>query len=238
MRSPLPSLTRRSSDCDSPPRELSGLPGSDFFFGIRVTTAPFERIQGMPSEPAHLQPSDAELLGRLRSGDAAAFSLAWQRHQRRIYVFLLRLCRQPEQAEDLWQETFVRLGRHAADLDPATPLLPWLYTVARNLYRSECRKSLGWRRILPLLDQEFDQPAPTPYTLAIAADAERQLESALLALPDAYREPLLLVAVEQLDPSQVATVLNLSPAALRQRLSRGRAMLRASLGPAPTEEIP
>lgn len=177
---------------------------------------------------------DAALVAGLRRGDARAMAEAWSRYHQRIHSFLLRLCRQPQLAEDLLQETFERLGRHGPQLPGETPLLPWLYTVSRNLYRSELRKRVGWLRRLPLLHGDFDAPAATPWTLAVARDDSRRLEAALLGLADAYREALLLVYVEGLPSEQVAKILDVDPATLRKRLSRARAQLRTALG----EELP
>lgn len=178
--------------------------------------------------------ADAPLLAGLQRGEPQAMAQVWARYHERVHSFVLRLCREPAWAEDLLQETFVRLGRHAAQLSPQTPLLPWLYTVARNLYRSDLRKRVGWLRRLPLLSGDFEPPAPTPWSLAVARDQARRLEAALLALPDAYREALLLVYVEGTSTEQAALILGLEPATLRKRLSRGKAQLRAALG----EELP
>jgi RNA polymerase sigma-70 factor (ECF subfamily) len=178
----------------------------------------------------HADPTDGQLVQRLRGGDGRAMTAVWQRYHARLYSFLLRLCRQPAQAEDLLQETFVRLGIYAADLAADVPLLPWLFTVARNLYRSEQRKQTGWLRRLSMIQKHLDAPPSTPYSLAVAADHERRLEAALLALPEVYREALLLVAVEQLDLENAAQVLGISNAALRKRVSRAKVMLREDLG--------
>lgn len=177
---------------------------------------------------------DAAMVAGLRRGDARAMAEAWSRYHLRIHSFLLRLCRQPELAEDLLQETFERLGRHGPQLPAETPLLPWLYTVSRNLYRSELRKRVGWLRRFPLLHGDFEPPAPTPWTQTVARDESRRLEAALLGLADAYREALLLVCVDGMPPEQAAKVLDIDPATLRKRLSRGRAHLRTALG----EELP
>ncbi len=135
-----------------------------------------------PAPPRHLRlaqpwpaaaeagPADAALVAGLRRGDARAMAAVWSQYHQRIHSFLLRLCRQPELAEDLLQETFVRLGRHAAQLAAETPLLPWLYTVARNLYRSDLRKRVGWLRRLPLLHADFEaRDLRTPASAAFSA---------------------------------------------------------------------
>jgi RNA polymerase sigma-70 factor (ECF subfamily) len=69
----------------------------------------------------------------------------------------------------------------------------------------------------------------SPFDLTAAGELERELEHALATLPLKYREAVLLVAVERLAPQEAAAVLGVKPAALRQRLSRGRAMITARL---------
>ncbi len=172
---------------------------------------------------------DAALVRALRAGEARAFDLAYARYRSRIFSFLLRLARRRDVAEDLLQETFVRLAKHARTLAEDTVLGAWLFTVARNLWRSHRR----WR----LLDAERlrelglwpSASSVTPLALSEATETERRLEAALLALPEMYREVLLLVAVERLEPQRAAEVLGLRADAVRQRLLRARAMLSQAL---------
>jgi RNA polymerase sigma factor (sigma-70 family) len=179
------------------------------------------------SEPG----DDRDLVARLKRGDTAAFDVAYRRYRARLFGFLARLCRRRDLAEDLLQETWMRLATHAAHLSDDTRLAPWLFTVARNLYRSHRRWSMarfearGW-----LSRESFAAVERTsPFDLASASELEHKLELALGALPLGYREVLLLVVVEHLEPADAAAVLGLRSEALRQRLSRGRAMLAQEL---------
>jgi RNA polymerase sigma-70 factor (ECF subfamily) len=171
------------------------------------------------------------LVRALRAGESRAFDAVYARHRARVFSFLLRLSGRRDVAEDLLQETFLRLATHAPALAPDTVLAAWLFTVARNLWRSHRR----WRlldaarlRELGLWPGSHDA-APGPLALAEAAQTNARLEGALAALPETYREVLLLVAVERLEPQQAAAVLGLRDDALRQRLSRARAMLADAL---------
>src|SRR5262245_34754552 len=80
--------------------------------------------------------SDPDLLARLRRGDGDAFDAVYAAHREGLFRFLARLCGRVELAEDLFQETWMRLARHAHALRDGTNLGAWLYTVARNLHRS------------------------------------------------------------------------------------------------------
>ena len=174
--------------------------------------------------------SEAQLVARLRQGDAAAFDEIYLAYQPRLYAFVLRLLHRRDVADDLTQETWIRLATHAPRLRPETQLGAWLFTVARNLtlsFRRWTRLDLGsklWSRAHP----PAGAPA-TPLDLAAASQAERRLEAALGALPDKYREALLLVAVEGLAHEVAAAIVGQRPEAFRQRLSRARAMLEEQL---------
>src|SRR5262245_51528858 len=86
--------------------------------------------------------SELDLVARLRAGDAAAFDVVHDCYHARLSNFLARLSRRREVAEDLLEETWLRLVARASGLDPETRLGPWLFTVARNLYVSYWRSRL------------------------------------------------------------------------------------------------
>lgn len=175
--------------------------------------------------------SELALVDRLRSGDPDAFDAVHDCFNARLFNFLTRLSRRREVAEDLLEETWLRLVARAAQLRPDTRLGPWLFTVARNLY-------VSYRRSRMLEDSHAvgliglwpsGSPQPSPFEVAAAGETGRRLEAAIGALPVACREALLLVVVEGLRPSEAAGVCGVSPEAMRQRLSRARAALALSL---------
>lgn len=179
--------------------------------------------------------SDQALLAGVRAGDAAAFDAVHARFHARLFNFLARLARSRDVAEDLLEETWLRFVTHAPTLRPDTTLGPWLFTVARNLYLSYCRSrsietglASDWTSLVP------PAAAPSPFDAAAATETERRLERALASLPVAYREVLLLVGVESLQPAEAASICGVTPDAMRQRLRRARVLLqkRMELGDA------
>lgn len=170
-------------------------------------------------------------MARLRAAEASAFDLAYARYRAPLFAFLVRLTGRRWLAEDLLQETWLRLARGATDLAPDTRLRPWLYTVARNLFISYRRWAvLDTDRLRDLgLWPGRSSETETPFARLVASETELQLERALARLPLEHREVLLLVAVEQLEPHEAALVLNVKPEALRQRLSRARGILKKEL---------
>ncbi len=147
---------------------------------------------------------------------------------RGIFSFLARLARSRDIAEDLLEETWLRLVASARHLRPDTRLGPWLFTVARNLHISYCRIAVA----------RSDAHGGSHRTLALRHDAvvavrgnrRRGVGSAGSSprsrrFPIAYREVLLLVGVEGLQPSEAAAICGVTPETLRQRLRRARVML-------------
>ena len=180
---------------------------------------------------------EAAMVAGLRRGDPAAFDAAYASYRARIYAFLVRLTGRRDLAEDLLQETFLRLARHALRLSADTNLRAWLFTVARNQARSYYRWAIldGERlRELGLLPRGAPR---SPFEDAAAGETERALERAVASLPVSYREVILLVAVEGIDQEQVAVMLDLRPPALRQRLARARAMIAERMPAERTSDV-
>jgi RNA polymerase sigma-70 factor (ECF subfamily) len=181
------------------------------------------------------QDDERRLVARLRAGDTGAFDDVYDTYRPRVFGFLLRMSRNRTLAEDLLDETWLRLVRHAPRLLPDTRLGPWLFTVARNLYWSARRDSLVEETSAHELLTLWPAPAPwpSPFDLAAASELERRVEAALAGLSRPYREVLLLVGREGLTPGEAAAVCGIGADALRQRLSRARAVLAERLRETP-----
>jgi len=174
--------------------------------------------------------SELELVKRLRAGESAAFDVVYDEFNGRLFNFLARLARSRERAEDLLEETWLRLVTHASRLQPDTRLGPWLFTVARNLYVSHCRsRMLEESYLAEGLGLWPSASASSPFEDAAANEFEAEIEAALAKLPPMYREVLLLVAVEGLEPVEAAEICGVSAATLRQRLKRARDLLAEHL---------
>ena len=175
--------------------------------------------------------SELALVARLRGGDSAAFDIVYGALNSRLFSFLARLSQRRDVAEDLVEETWLRLVARAPVLHADTRLAPWLFTVARNLYVSYCRARLVEHSHAAGLIDLWPCAAPraSPFEVLAASETERRLEVALATLPVACREALLLVATEGLSPEEASAVCGISPEAMRQRLSRGRALLARRL---------
>jgi RNA polymerase sigma-70 factor (ECF subfamily) len=181
--------------------------------------------------------SELQLVARLQTGDAEAFDAVHDAFNGRLYNFLARLSNRPEVAEDLLEETWLRLVVHARRLRPDTRLGPWLFTVARHLHASYCRSRLledshaaGMIGLWP-----YGRPGPSPFETMEANEAKRRVAAVLASLPLAYREALLLVDVEGLRHAEAAEICGVTGEAMRQRVSRARALFTRRLNSA---EVP
>jgi RNA polymerase sigma-70 factor (ECF subfamily) len=187
-----------------------------------------------------MDPDDERMLvARLRAGDTGAFDELYDAYRPKVFAFLLRMTGNRTLAEDLLDETWLRLVRHAPRLLPDTRPGPWLFTVARNLYWSHRRDTLVEESHVPELLTLWPTPAPwpSPFDLAAASELVRRVERALAALSPQHREVVLLVGHQGLMPADAAAVCGITPEALRQRLSRARAVLAEKLRDTPAVAV-
>jgi RNA polymerase sigma-70 factor (ECF subfamily) len=202
--------------------------------GERMSREPASRV---PERVRDSHATEGPIVQGLRRGDRAAFDAAYARYRGRLYAFLLRLSGRRDVAEDLFQETWLKLARSAHRLAEDTDLGAWLFAVARNAWVSHRRWTvLDVSRLMALGDES--RPAlhavPAGPDLEARTDAARrlaELETALAELSPKLREVVLLVGIEGFDPDRAAAILGIRPDALRQRLARARAQLAARLDP-------
>jgi RNA polymerase sigma factor (sigma-70 family) len=181
---------------------------------------------------------ELELVARLKRADGDAFDQVYATFNPRLFNFLARLSRRRDVAEDLVEETWLRVVTHAPRLRDDTRLAPWLFTIARNLYASYCRsRLLDYDAVAGLNLWPVQPPGPSPFETAVAGELQTRVEIALATLPGTYREALLLVALEGLTPAEAASVCGVTPEAMRQRLSRSRALLAKRLDAATASSV-
>jgi RNA polymerase sigma-70 factor, ECF subfamily len=165
------------------------------------------------------------LVAALRARQGSAFDELYRRYRQRIWAFLARLTGSKDEAEDLFQDTWLAAAGHAHELAEDSAPLPWLYTIARNKHRNARRARLfDFRR----RERAAAEPAPAvaqPDELAAQRARAAALGEAFAQLGDAEREVLLLCLGEGLETTQVGAILGLRDEAVRKRLSRARAEL-------------
>lgn len=150
-----------------------------------------------------------------------------------LYRTALRLTRVPADAEDLVQETYLKAFRAADSFEPGTNLRAWLFTIlhntARNRVRDRAREALTVDT--ETAERAADEPSParpaaeTPETLLLRDTLTPELQHAVDALPDAFREAVWLRDVEEFSYAEISAMLGIPPGTVMSRISRGRRML-------------
>ncbi|HOD32896.1 MAG TPA: sigma-70 family RNA polymerase sigma factor, partial [Holophaga sp.] len=130
-------------------------------------------------------------MAQVAAGQPEAMTGLFERHHRPLYGFLLRMTGHPAAAEDLVQEAFLRVLRHAATFDARSPFRPWLYRIARNLL-ADHHSRRGREPLAPLEAAELHDEGADPHAHAEARQDYARLETALARLSFEQRELLLL----------------------------------------------
>jgi len=173
-------------------------------------------------------PDDAELVGRVKTGDRAAYRELLRRHGPGIHRYAERLVRDPAEAEDVVQETFLRLWLRAKDYDPVARVTTWLFRITHNLAVDRLRKR-GRSALTEDSDMEAAPISVNPPALLEGKQRAEALNAALDALPPRQASALSLVHLHGMTGAEAAAVLEVSEEALESLLSRGRRALKARL---------
>ena len=175
---------------------------------------------------------------RLAAGKDAALNDLMERHATPVFHFLCRMVGNEDDANDLAQETFVRVFKSAKSFRAEQKFSAWLFTIAANLARNHFR----WRSRHPnvSLDAENSEtekslsstlPADsaTPREAALAGERAAAVRAAVKSLPEELRAAIVLCEWEERSVAEAATILAATPKAVESRLYRARGILRAQL---------
>jgi RNA polymerase sigma-70 factor, ECF subfamily len=190
---------------------------------MRIRQGPPPSIRAPGRVPARKAAFEAEALAQLDS----------------LYRTARRLTRNPADAEDLVQETFLRAFRAADRFEPGTNLRAWLFTILHNAARNRARDHA---RDAVVIDSETVEraaelaPEPgrsaaggTPESLLMGETLAPELQAAIDALPDAFREAVWLRDVEEFSYAEIAATLAVPVGTVMSRISRGRQALYEKL---------
>jgi RNA polymerase sigma-70 factor (ECF subfamily) len=171
---------------------------------------------------------DDFLVRQILGGNREAFRLLVLRYQRPLFRFLGLLGFAPDAAEDLAQQTFLRVFRSLHSFDARQAKFgTWLFTIAKRLAANERQRA--HHRHEQSAGDELPDNAPEPVDPALIADRAQRLRAAMAALPEALRSTFFLSQVNELTLDEVAAIEGCALGTVKSRIHRAREQLRAAL---------
>jgi RNA polymerase sigma-70 factor (ECF subfamily) len=193
-------------------------------------------VSRSPALFAALMADDKQTLADgLRRRDPDLLDRLIEQYQQRLYRYLLFLTGEPALAEDLFQETWVRVLERGNQYNGKSKFESWLFAIARNLVIDVSRRK-KFRSLDEMADPDSNQPYEPPDDRAVSAlqilvtrENEQAVRLSLLKIPAYYREVLLLRFQEELGLEEIATVLATPISTVKSRLYRGLDALKSAL---------
>jgi RNA polymerase sigma-70 factor, ECF subfamily len=167
--------------------------------------------------------NEARLVEEARRGNRAAFGELVLRYERRLLRLILQFVRDEDLAEDLAQETFVRVYKTFDQFDPSRRFGPWLFRIGVNLTLDYLRrqKRRGWWSLFSESNSERS-PDPAVSDPRVQQELAQEVQFVLDQLPEAYRTVLVMRDLENFSTSEIAAILNRKEATIRWRLAEAR----------------
>ena len=188
----------------------------------------------MDEKRATTADTDEELVRRAKADDSRAFGELVSRYESKVYSLALRMVRNPEDAEDVLQDTFLRAYRGIKSFQGNSTFSTWIYRITANSALMRLRK-----RQLPTVSIEDSDERETPINIAdwapgpveqlLSQETQQAMSEAIDSLPPEFRQVFVLRDIEELSNSEVAEILEISIAAVKSRLHRARLKVRNRL---------
>jgi RNA polymerase sigma-70 factor, ECF subfamily len=179
--------------------------------------------------------SDEDLIRRFQDGDLYAFDAIVNRYKDQLLNFAYRFLNNMEEAEDVVQETFLRIFRNKHAYRQIAKFSTWVYTIAGNLAKTELRKRKR-RKYVYISDMGFDDK---DFEIEdVKADTEKEVDSmikekyiqkAIDELPARFRQVILLVDVQELPYEEVSAIMKVPLGTVKSRVNRARLKLQDKL---------
>ncbi len=187
-----------------------------------------------------MDPADEVLAARARCGEAQAFAALVRRYETPLFRYLRRMLGNAADAEDVFQETFLRVHQHLGRYRNDAPFRPWLYCIATNL----CRDRLRYRRRHPVLaldapigtesgapswGERLPSQAPAPDCAVREEESARRLQAALAKLHVKQRSVFLMARYEGMPYEEIAKTLRIPVGTVKSRMNKAVHFLMAEL---------
>lgn len=173
-----------------------------------------------------------------QKGRDEALGILARRYEARLYNYLLRMVGNRAEAEDLFQDAFLRVVRHKKRYKQGKPFKPWLYRIASNLCKDHYKyRSYRRHRSLdaqmpgqgPALSERLSSPDSGPDSDAWAGEIAERLEAALEKLPPKHRAVFLMARYEQLSYPEIAMALRIPAGTVKSRMNKAVRILQEEL---------
>jgi len=197
--------------------------------------------RGGAAKAALASMSDEDLVKQSLAGVNQAFTELAQRYHSRLINFVYRTIGDVDRAEDLAQETFVRVFRHLKRFDQRKKFSTWIYTIASNLSKNEIRNRLSSPLVLfqslrkhwdaDHHDMEFEDNSNRPDYLFRSRDLTETVEQAVRELPHHHRVVFVLREMEGLTYEEIASVTGITIGTVKSRLNRARTRFAQAIAP-------
>lgn len=181
--------------------------------------APPQGVAGAPEGAGTV--SDAQLIALARESHADAFEILYSSYKGRLYTFLLRMVADPELADDLTHDVFVKVYALLPTLTNEHRVLPWLYRVANNaaIDNIRRRKRFAWLRMGSVMNTSSEPQADDDHG---RIPEQAHVQAVLRTLPPENAGALLLHALEGYSYKEIAEIQGVSMTAVRSRIARAR----------------
>lgn len=189
----------------------------------------------MTYEEKTKKPTDEELIERFQNDDIYAFDIIVKRYKNQLLNFIYRFLGNAEEAEDLVQETFLRVYRNRNAYQKVAKFSTWIYTIAGNLAKTELRKRKR-RKFFSISDLGYDNKdydisdeAFSPEKSVDSTIKEEIIHREIQALSPKFREVILLRDVRELSYEEISKIVNIPLGTVKSRVNRGRLKLQEKL---------
>lgn len=216
-------------------RALAGFHPAIMISAGIATRPPMAMADADTPSPPHEESLDAILMARAGKGDHSAFRELVERHQHAVIGTVAKMLGDPTEAEDIAQQVFIRLWKHAKNYRPEAKFTTYLFTIARNLVFNESRRRSRKKEVSVEEREEsanFHVAAATerePDAAMLQGELQQAVDLAISSLPEAQRVAVILRRYEQMPYEEIAKVLELSVPAIKSLLFRARTTLREAL---------
>lgn len=179
--------------------------------------------------PVNHIPEDSALMLRYKDGDTAAFETLYRRHNDALYRYILRLCRHPATAEDIFQDAWGKIIKARANYRPTAKFTTFIYRVAHNCFIDHARRHKRHANNTDLDPEMHADTAELPETLVERSLAKERLALALHDLPEEQRDVFLLREEAGLSIDEIASVTGCNRETAKSRLRYAVKKLREAI---------